>query len=197
MCENSLAPPNTESPETGGWPETFRRRWRKPHRRAGQRAAAPGRRPWISRCAENDRRSAAAGNAQRQGGHHGAAGGRVVGTFGPGDPFQHPRSELFRVLGKALGLVVADERRHRAPLGRQDADEGADDRRPQQGALDVLDVLPGGEQSGDLLVQLDLLDPLFGLTKHLGGREQPDHDRDEIDAVHEFGKPEIVAANTP
>ena len=82
--------------------------------------------------AEHDGGDGVAGNAERHDGHQRAADVGVVGGLRGDDALGVAVAELLRRLGELLGLVVGHHARRAAADRRQDADDEADDGRPQR-----------------------------------------------------------------
>ncbi len=145
--------------------------------------------------AEDDRGGGAARDAERQGRHHGGAGRGVVGGLGAGDATDVALAEPRLVPGPALGLVVADHRRDRAALGRQQADEGADAARAGDGRGAAPEILAARQADRIERRAHHLLVEAAGLGQELGAGEQADHHGDEVDALGQLPEAEGEAVD--
>ena len=160
----------------------------RPHTKSlcSTNSSGPGIEAPDHQAAQQNRRRAGAGNAQRQ--HRQQRGGprRVRRRFGREHALDASRAEARRILREALGQVVAHERRRDRAAGR-DAKPAADGGGTQQRYPIARQLLPYFQHDaqadrGGMTAQRE---PLLHGQQDLADSEQPDDRDQEIDAAQQ------------
>lgn len=140
-------------------------------------------------CAHHDRGTGIAGDTQGQQGHKRAAGDSVVGGLGARDTLRRAVTELFGMLGEALGHVIAHPGGNIAAGSGYSTDEGTQNGEPDHRGSDGLQIILAGKDPFDFnaLMQRLLVVFLLNGLEHLCESKHADQDGDHSQTALEEG----------
>ena len=137
----------------------------------------------------HDRGTGIAGDTQSQQGHERTTGDSVVGGLGTCDTLRRAVTELFGMLGEALGHVIAHPRGNIAAGSGYSTDEGTQNGGPDHRGSDGLQIILAGKDPFDFnaLMQRLLVVFLLNGLEHLCESKHADQDGDHSQTALEEG----------